>query len=292
MFYCLLKYLITPVSLSMLLMYSRVSASCLDRPPFTNIADDDALSYVELIFPLCSRTQECKIALSGPENLQFIDVDKYAFLKGCALANGDCLQQDLQQAQRFLESCAQNSYSCKKALMYMYAIHMPDKIRYNNLALELIKEGLDDVALGYMIDYYLAQNSQSGNIKAYFMSAILLLNTDKTIKRYKQNQNNINEIKELHGYRDYLANFINNLTKSMSKEEQDSIWNEAENMVKWHNSAQKTDPLAHLDRIYGINGEVKAHTAVVPPKKQEPRINTDVAKELKQILEDLENIKK
>lgn len=147
-------------------------ASCLDEG-MLKLMDKSSPEVSVLAFPQCVMLNQCKIARNELNKVKNYDTVKYSFLKGCALANGDCFKQNLQEAEKLLISCSTYSDACKKNLFNLYVTYGDKPEKYTQFALELADSG-HILAIAFLADLYANKGTLEGHAKSYFWAKFLL----------------------------------------------------------------------------------------------------------------------
>lgn len=155
-------------------------ASCLDDG-MLGYMDKSAPEVSVLAFPQCVRANQCSIAKKELEKVKKYDDVKYSFLKGCALANGDCFKQDLLEAERLLTSCSKRSYTCKIALFNLYSFYGEDPRNYEQFALELANNRYIG-AYGFLADLYGSRGTTEGIAYGYFWGKLVLMDFEAQLR--------------------------------------------------------------------------------------------------------------
>lgn len=176
-------FLITGICIIALVSGSMTtSASCLNQGLLGMMKDKNSIQYLEQVFPLCVSTKECGPALKGLEKLKNADPVRYAYLKGCALANGDCLKRNLEEAEKNLLYCSKYSRTCRTQLFNLYATFGPNPKTYEQFALALASEGYK-MAYSFLADLYAHEPKYTD---AYFWALVLYYTNDIQIQRIKK----------------------------------------------------------------------------------------------------------
>lgn len=155
-------------------------ASCLDDG-MLGYMDKSAPEVSVLAFPQCVWANQCTVAKKELEKVKQYDDVKYSFLKGCALANGDCFKQDLKESERLLISCSKRSYACKIALFNLYSFYGDNPRNYEQFALELADNGYIG-AYGFLADLYGSRGTVEGVAYGYFWGKLLLMNFEMQLR--------------------------------------------------------------------------------------------------------------
>ena len=163
------------------MLLSKISlASCLDDG-MLGYMDKSAPEVSVLAFPQCVRANQCSIAKKELEKIKKYDDVKYSFLKGCALANGDCFKQDILEAERLLAACSKRSYTCKIALFNLYSIYGDDPRKYEQFALELANNRYIG-AYGFLADLYGSRGTIEGIAYGYFWGKLVLMGFEAQLR--------------------------------------------------------------------------------------------------------------
>lgn len=247
------------------------AASCLDTGILGFIEDKNSMGYVENVFPVCVHMKQCTHAMKGLEKLKSMDMVKYSFLKGAALANGDCYTKDLKEAEKLLSFCAKYSDTCKSSLFNFYTLYAKGNKDFEKFALELALQG-NPMAITYMADVNISKNTPEGLALGYFWGKIMydllqikLYNTknfydnlppdiQKNFSDSKERDiKNINEF--LYGIQPEITRLQSVLNEKIVKKIDILVVPFIQGIIE---KKSKQDELANIGNIYGVSGITQA----------------------------------
>lgn len=238
-------------------------ASCLDEG-LVGKMDKTSPEVSVLAFPQCVMLNQCKIARNELEKVKNYDGVKYSFLKGCALANGDCFKQDLKEAEKLLLSCSTRSEACKMNLFSLYSIYGNNPEKYEQFALELADTGYIR-AFGFLADLYGSKGTIDGYMKSYFWARRLLRTfesqlvkqdvfehrgyTTPNIERRKQLVAEISHVSSL------LEKTASHLPKDIVKKVDEIFLIYLSRARPKVDDDSQSDPLSGVVDVYGVLGQ-------------------------------------
>lgn len=287
------------------------SASCLNQGMLNMIQDKNSLHYLEQVFPLCVSTKECGPAVKGLEKLKNVDPVRYAYLKGCALANGDCFKRNLEEAEKNLLYCSRYSRVCRTQLFNLYATFGPNPKNYEQFALSLASEGYK-MAISFLIDLDVAEHKYAD---AYFWALVLyysndlqIQNTEKWVteqRSYIESQGgnpdsvpgtNVNDT-QIPGLKKWNAEIMPDIIRigyHVPKSSWDKIRGLAYDFAaKPKKPAEGSDELESLANIYGLTGLTLAapNTPSRPKMKKITPPKRDISAELREVQKALKELR-
>lgn len=249
---------------------STFSAGCLNNEILSHF-DSDSADFLAASFPSCVYAKDCKTALLQLEKLNKKDPVLYSFIKGCALANGDCLKRDVGKAFDKLLFCSKYSYTCKMNLLRLYYFFEKEKLKYKEFALELANEN-DSDAYAYLIDAERYSNPPNRKQEYFWLSVYKKWILDKidrvnnaASRLSPSEREKINDIinYEKRNLQEFLMKLNNEINTIQVNEFGTINFNEIDknasdffNKVK--NTPAKIDPLSRLQVLYSVDGESKA----------------------------------
>lgn len=248
------------------------ASSCLDQGILGFIQDKNSIEYAEQAFPLCINQNQCKPAIQYLEKIKKLDAVKYSFLKGVALANGDCFKKDLQNAEKLLSYCAKYSKICRKNLLYFYFIYAKNNKDYERYVTELALEG-DPMAISYLIDKNLSQNNKYNAAVGYFWAKLLydllqhkLHNTEKWYNNLPENMKislSKNKSDDIYNIKSFIRD-IQSLITPVLKSLNNDLVKKINTMVipfekKILSKTSTSDELSNIGSIYSISGISQAN---------------------------------
>lgn len=116
-----------------ILSFSNFSlASCIDDAMLSLPVDKNNPIVSVLTFPRCIYDKECNLALKELKKVKKYGELEYLFYKACALANGECLNKDLIEAEKLLVRCSSESRIGRVALLTFYFFYAENKKQYQS----------------------------------------------------------------------------------------------------------------------------------------------------------------
>lgn len=252
-------------------------ASCLDEG-MLGFMDKNAPEVSVLAFPQCVWANQCSIAKKELEKVKSYGELEYAFYKGCALANGDCLKKDLAEAEKLLVHCSNESRIGRVALLTFYSFYAENKKQYEDFALSLAGEG-EKEAMNYLALVYWEENTESGISKSYFWTKVLSIVYEKKLNSLMKTKEQSAKIdNEKSSIVSSLIDVQQALKVVSSRLDNETIKKLNVIAVNWENSLRpqsSQDPLSVVSDFYYLRapdypaGVEKLHQ-VTPPDSPKP----------------------
>lgn len=279
------------------------AASCLDQGLLGFIQDKNSTEYLEQVFPLCVHQRQCSPAIDALEKLKNIDMVKYSFLKGAALANGDCFKKNINEAEKLLSYCAKYSKICRQNLFNLYNLYASDRNNYIDFATELALEGNPN-AISYLIELNLSKHNISGYRISYFWSKLLCNLLQHKLHNTQNWYNNLepsvriqlekNEIADINNIKTFLNSVMSSLKLIESNISRDDIARINLLIIPFEKNilanSSRPDELANIGLIYTVSGKTQAQAkATKKVKANPPQLN--ISKMLDEYVKVLEEIR-
>lgn len=264
-----------------------VLASCLDEGMLKHM-DKNAPEVSVLAFPQCVALNQCKIARNELEKVKNYDGVKYSFLKGCALANGDCFKQDLKEAEKLLLSCSKYSRACKINLFNLYSIYGDNPEKYEQFALDLANSNYI-MAIGFLADLYANKGTLEGHAKSLFWAKLLIYAFETQLKNQErfeyENRAYIAPDVKLRKQRIAEIENVSSLLKKIEYQLPKELVNKIDRIFLKYLSQVQTeasdatppDSLSDVMNFYGVSGrslkgafKKNQKINLTPPKIQKP----------------------
>lgn len=256
------------------------AAGCLNNA-ILSYFDEGSPEFLAASFPSCVYGKDCKTALKQLEKLNTKDPVLYAFIKGCALANGDCFKRDISKAYDYLSSCSKYSFICKTNLLLLYYYFEKEKWKYKELARELANQNFHG-AYAYLIDTE-RYGSPPNRKQEYFWLSVYkkwILDriekvTDSASRLAPEEREKAIDLinSEKRGLQEFLMKLDSELNTIEVNEFGTINFIEIDNNAsKFFNSVKDTpikiDPLSRLELLYSVDGESKAKANLSPPRQR------------------------
>jgi|GEM_PF-5573545 len=228
-------------------------ASCIDDAMLSLPVDKNNPIVSVLTFPRCIYDKECNLALKELKKVKKYGELEYLFYKACALANGECLNKDLIEAEKLLVRCSSQSRIGRSALLSFYLYYAENRKQYENLALSLASEG-DKTAMGYLALLYRDENTEPGISKSYFWTKVLSILYEKKLNRLMKTKEQSAKIdNERSSIVSSLLDVQQALKMVSSRLDNETIKKLNVIAVNWENSLRPQsiqDPLSVVSQLY------------------------------------------
>lgn len=248
----------------------QVMASCLEHPILLHF-EKESPDFLAASFSSCVYANQCTTAIRQLEKLKNVDPVRYAFIKGCALANGDCYKQNLKEAENNLSFCSKYTATCKNNLLDFYYLFAKNKSKFKNLALSVADEGYHG-AYGYLAEVA-KEEGDSGLGRRYLWLTIYKLWSENKLRIYISKFEEIPHNEEKKEIRYFVENEISNL-KVFIKEINDELVIPKQKLAKrdlgildheaikfissLKNKQTPKDELSQISMLYQVDGKAKA----------------------------------
>lgn len=165
-----------------------IAASCLENKYFTH---SSGVFYDAGGFINCLDQNQCKPAVKILSKIEKDDPIIFAYLKGTALANGDCFKKNSKEAEKFLLLAAKYNLAFTDSFFQFCVAHNIYKKLYYDEAMKFFDMGLYQA--GYYISGYVDNTFSNDAVKAgieYMICSVVyhLAEHELTLEKVKNNK--------------------------------------------------------------------------------------------------------